>query len=182
MKLENVQVSPVLSGKPVIEDLAVLAQLMSPGIDEGFVLEVLMKAAPNGVEAEQRALEVESATADHGRTREVLLETSDVLVVEGIGPKSGVVGETVGEQLEGLLEKVLPVSSLLFVPHPECDLVEGDPVHVVVAKILDYFSLRPVLETHAQEVSSRLLSFSTTLKTKGLPPARRPCSLATWTG
>ena len=104
-----------------------------------------MKAAPNGVEAEQRALEVESATADHGRTREVLLEASGVLVVEGIGPKSGVVGETVGEQLEGLLEKVLPVSSLLFVPHPECDLVEGDPVHVVVAKILDYFSLRPVL-------------------------------------
>ena len=66
-------------------------------------------------------------------------------MVEGIGPEGGVVGETVGEQLEGLLEKVLPVSSLLFVPHPECDFVEGDPVHVVVAKILEYFFLRPVL-------------------------------------
>ena len=155
---------------------------MSPGIDEGFVLEVLMKAAPNGVEAEQRALEVESATADHGRTGQVLLETLDVLVVEGIGPEGGIVGESVGEQLESLLEKVLPVSSLLFVPHPECDLVEGDPVHVVVAKILITSFSVPFWETHAQEVSSRLLSFSTTLKTKGLPPARRPCSLATWTG
>ena len=89
MKLENVQVSPVLFGKPVIEDPAVLAQLMSPGIDEGFVLEVLMKAVLNGVEAEQRAIEVESAPADHGRTGQVLLESSGVLVVEGIGPEGG---------------------------------------------------------------------------------------------
>ena len=53
VKLENVQVSPVLSGKPVIEDLAVLAQLMSPGIDEGFVLEVLMKAIRMGSRLER---------------------------------------------------------------------------------------------------------------------------------
>ena len=73
VKLENVQVSPVLSGKPVIEDPAVLAQLMSPGIDEGFVLEVLMKAARMGSRLSS-GLEVESAPADHGRTGQVLLE------------------------------------------------------------------------------------------------------------
>ena len=103
-------------------------------------------------------------------------------MVEGIGPKSGVVGETVGEQLEGLLEKSFPS------PPSFSFLIRNAILSRAIRFMLwsrrywiTSFSV-PFWETHAQEVSSCLLSFSTTLKTKGLPPARRPCSLATWTG
>ena len=129
----------------IVEDLAVLAQLVGSGIDKGLVLEVLVEIALHGIDGQEWAVQVQAAATRHAGARQVFAHQLRVLVVQGVGPEGGIVGETIREKLQGLLEEGLSSATLAVVAHAVGNLVEVDSVHVVVAKVLQNLLLGPVL-------------------------------------
>ena len=99
----------------------------------------------HGIDGQEWAVQVQAAATRHAGTRQVFAHQLRILVVQGIGPKGGIVGKTIREKFQSLLEEGLSSATLAIMAHTVGNLVEVDPVHVVVAEVLQNLLLGPVL-------------------------------------
>ena len=143
--LQDVEEAMVLLVETVVQDVAGLAEFVGPGVDQWFVLELLVPTALDGIDVQQRTPQEPPARSRQGRLGEEFPHAWLVLVVDGIGPQGGIEVKASGELLEHFLVEGPPAPAFGVVPEAECDLAQVEAVEVVVGQVPEDVLARAVL-------------------------------------
>ena len=129
----------VLFMDPAIDDLPSLAQGMGAGIDQWFVLQVLVLVTGDRVERQDRAADRPAALGDDlFHVQQVLPGRFRGVVEQGKRPERGIISVPFTQQLQDRLEE-RPV------PHAEGDLLQVQGMDVLAAEERQHFLVAAVL-------------------------------------
>ena len=118
---------------------------MGPSVNEWGVFELFVPASINRIESKKWALNPFSTLVGKSGFCEVWTEALEVLMVEGVGPKSRMVVEAGFHFLNQLVVEIFSGSAFVFTLQAKGDLVEVCPVEIVGAKVVEDFGIGPVL-------------------------------------
>ena len=143
--LEHLHETMILDVKTIVEDLSGLAQEMSPGIHQWFILKMLVGTALHGINVKKRTLQPEATALDHAGVGKVFPHSFLVLVIDGIRPEDRVEGEPPTEKFQGLVEECLTRPAFILVAKSKGNQSKVDTIEVMVTHVVENLLLGAIL-------------------------------------